>query len=47
MANRWIALNNIARFRGKLRVETDAEKRRVLEQLLKTEQERLAQVEEC
>jgi len=47
MANRWIALNNIARFREKLRVETDAEKRRVLEQLLKTEQERLAQVEEC
>jgi hypothetical protein len=42
LTDQFVATQNVARFKGKLKVETDAEKRRVLEVLLVEQQTKLA-----
>jgi hypothetical protein len=40
-SNQWVITTNINDFKDKLRAETDPDKRRVLERLLATEEEKL------
>lgn len=41
--NRWVVLKNIADFQEKIRAEKDPERRRVLQELLLQEHEKLRQ----
>lgn len=43
-SNAWIARNNVEMFREKLSVETDAQKRKVLADLLAKEEQKLANI---
>lgn len=43
----WIVRTNIADFEHKLKTESDAEKRRILEKLLAAEREKLEQLRDA
>lgn len=44
MSNRWVVTSNITHFKEKLAAESDAEKRRVLAELLAKEEKKLREM---